>query len=842
MALTLKKADEMGKFMDVIIAEYGKDIYRTISITRNEKGKKIIDKAVGGNFTKNNMSQEEIKSNRGRSGNCIDLYVKHCKNDRGQLICVDFDDMDYRNNPLYIKLYNMKVLETTSKHGAHMYIAVKNLADFSNEIKVQLPYQNENGDMVEVDTDLILKGRNMWEYWGEDIWEAKLGSIPSFEWDELKVFFNVSKMNFKGSIKKVVTTMKSSVSDDNLREQNLLICGAKQFKNYLKRLKPFRYQYDMLIEVGIMCFNNFEGKDSGCRIWEDWNAQDTAPHDQIRDRNFLNEKWNSFKKRTEGPLLDYRKLKKWADEDCPCNPYEEIYKSSGVDAMVHEMNTGEETGIRCGLNNATSEFIIEVPGDWHIKNYIAAGIHFEHYAFTVKDEEDPDKSFVVKPFMTWRFHKNRNVWNKVSYDPSCQESGDYNLWKGFKIKPEDCERFDEADCQPILDHIRSIWADGDIDRYEYILNWFAHKIQKPEKKMAVCLCLNSGEGAGKNVVLNFFFKIMGKNYDSIANQNQILGDFNAVLEGKILLNFDEVTYGGDHSANNKLKALISEDYMYINKKNKEAYRIHSLADFIITTNEEYFIGVSGDSRRYCPFQLNGKWVGEDSDEKEAYFKRIMDCPVESFAKFLYNRNIVGFNARKFKKTELFQQQVERSWNSDIRWLYQSLESGMFKTNSHPKGIGWMEMPMTDTSQSDLHYTLYGSQGAESHDLGLRRADRLIFKKGDRKYYIMSQLYNMYSASKMGSYSKIVTPTVFQQTLNTMFGGFSKEGTHPKFGKVMSLPDLVDARNCFNTWSRWDYRWGADDGDDGDWDDITFNEEKEIPENHKEILKKNEKNL
>tara|TARA_R110000824_G_scaffold110672_3_gene258816 strand:+ start:41 stop:2353 length:2313 start_codon:yes stop_codon:yes gene_type:complete len=770
--------------------------------------------------------------------------MKHCKNERGQLVCVDFDDMDYKSNPLYIKLYNMKVLETTSKHGAHMYIAIKNLADFSNEIKVQLPFELD-GEMKEFDTDLILKGRNMWEYWDEDIFELKPGPIPSIEWDELKGYFDEKKMNFKGQNKKVTIPMKPSASDDNLREQNIIRCGEKQFVGYLKRLKPFRYQYGMLIDIGIMCFNNFDGTDKGCRIWEDWNSQDETPHDQIRDRDFITEKWNSFKKRQEGPLLDYRKLKKWADEDCPCNPYEEIFKSAGVDAMIHEMNTGEVTGVRCGLNNATSEFIIETPGGWYLKNDRQAMIHFEHYSFVVKDEDDADKSFVVKPFQTWRLHPKKNVWNKVSYDPSGQESGDYNLWKGIKLTKEDVDRFDEADAQPILDHILTVWADGDRERYEYILNWFAHKLQFPAKKMAVCLCLNSGEGAGKNVVLNFFFKIMGDNYDSIANQNQILGDFNACLEGRILLNFDEVTYGGDHSANNKLKALISEDYMYINKKNKEAYRIRSLADFIITTNEEYFIGVSGDSRRYCPFQLNGKWVGEDSDEKEAYFQLIRDCPPEAFAKILYNRDISGFNARKFKKTLLFQQQVERSWNSDIRWLYQTLESGLLKTSLMSQGVVWMEMPMKQGTQSNLHYELYGAQGVEAHNdcSTHKKENRLIFKKGDRKYYILSQLYNMYSGCRMGSYCKTVTPTVFLQTLVSMFGDKVKQGTHPQFGKVISLPELDEARQCFNKWSRWDYRWGADDSaDDEDWDDITFNEERDQPAHHEELLKKNEENI
>ena len=829
----MSKKQKCLELINLLTTEYGPHIYRRLEVTRDKNGKKIPVKRTG-NFTKNNMSREEIRRNSGLNDkgiNCFDIYLKHCENEKGHLICVDFDDLNYKENPLYIKLYNMKVIETKSKGGCHCYIAVKNMIDYTNEVKVQKPYRAPDGNEFQPETDLIKEKINMWEYYEDDgIWDLEMrgGHILSFEWDELKHYFDEKEMNKSSSKKNIVKPMKTSASEETLREQQIFQCSEKQFKGYLNRLKPHRFHYKQLIDVGIMCFNNFDGSDKGCRIWQDWNSTDETTHDQIRDMEFIMEKWKGFKLKTDGPVADYRKLKKWADEDNPCNPYEEIYKSKGVDAMVHELNTGEENGIRIGLKNDTSEYIIETPTDWHIKNHIGAGIHFEHYHFTVPSEDDPDKSFVVKPFQTWRFHPNKNVWNKVVYDPSGQETGCYNLWKGYKIKPEDCERYDEADAQAILDHIFDIWADGDQERYDYILNWFAHKLQFPMTKMTVCLCLNSGEGAGKNVILNFFFMIMGDNYDSIANANQIIGDFNGVLEGRTLLNFDEVTYGGDHSTNNKLKALITEDYMYINKKNKEAYRIRSLADFIITTNEEYFIGVTGDSRRYCPFQLNGKWVGDGhKDEKEAYFSKIRKCPAEAFAKILYNRDISGFNPRQFKKTELFQQQVERSLNSDIRWLYQVLESGLLKPSAYDP-LPWMELLKRSGDKPTNHYELYGNQGYESQMAMTTKWDKLLFKKGDRKFYVVDLLYEIYAGTRMGSYNKTQTPTVFYQTLKTVFGDSIKEGVHPILGKVISLPELDEARLCYNRWARWDYTWGQDVGDEDDdnWDDIVFTEKNE----------------
>ena len=61
----------------------------------------------------------------------------------------------------------------------------------------------------------------------------------------------------------------------------------------------------------------------------------------------------------------------------------------------------------------------------------------------------------------------------------------------------------------------------------------------------------------------------------------------------------------------------------------------------------------------------------------------------------------------------------------------------------------------------------------------------------------------------------------------MFGEV-KEAIHPVLGKVISLPELKEARQAFNTWARWDYKWGQEVGDQGDvdWDDIVFEEKKE----------------
>ena len=830
----------MDAFIGILEQTYGPNVWRKINVFRNSKGKKTTKNA------RSNWTPEQISDNRGH-GNCYDLYIKHCRNDEGKLVCFDFDDMNYKNNPLYNKLVNKGAIETTSKHGAHLYASVLGIPDFSNEVKVQKMYKGPEGRTLEPDTDLIVQKRNMWELFNEECWSINLraGSIVNFRWDELNEFFDLSSMNMASAKKSTdsKSDMKKSVSQeqDFIKEKtkNISRCALSQFKSYLDRLLPHRYKYDSFIDVGIMCWVNFEGSTQGFGCWLEWNGKDTTEHDNERDLDYLTTKWRSFTDDKEF-VSDWRKLKKWADEDTPINPYEELYRQGGKDALIDELNTGKLLGTLIGYNQMTSEFIIQNPQGWMLKSDRQATIHFEAFNFVVESEDD-DKSYFIQPFKLWRNSIKRNTWYEIVYDPSGQETGSFNLWRGYKMTKANTERYNENDCQPILDHLMNIWADGCQDTYDYVLNWFAWKLQRPHKKMAVVLCLNSGEGAGKNVVLNHMYKIMGSNYDSVSTAKSILGDFNGILEGKTLLNFDEVTYGGNHEKNNQLKALISEDYVHINKKNKEMYRIRSMADFVITTNEDYFIGVTGDSRRYCPIKLNQKWVGIQNDATASYFEKIQKASSEAFAKFLYNRDISDFNPRQFKKTELFQQQVEKSFPSPIRWLYQSLESGHIVSMGASKFIEWCKLPPHQNSNvNDFQWETYGNQQF-GNDFNEWR--KIAFNHKRIRWYRINKIYDIYSRSKMGSYSKVVTEQKFSQTLLEVFPDM-KTRSHPKLGMCCQLPELAEGRQQFNVWCKWDYKWTGNDGDfaEEDADDILFTEEwedetKETAEKNEDLLRK-----
>ena len=121
----------------------------------------------------------------------------------------------------------------------------------------------------------------------------------------------------------------------------------------------------------------------------------------------------------------------------------------------------------------------------------------------------------------------------------------------------------------MLDHLREIWCSGDEKMYDYVLNWLSFIVQRPGEKTKVALCLKSEEGAGKGCILKLIEQIVSPEYYlATSNMKYILGNFNSIMEGKVLIDLDEASWGGRRSDANALKEKITEEKQEIEKKGK----------------------------------------------------------------------------------------------------------------------------------------------------------------------------------------------------------------------------------------------------------------------------------
>lgn len=80
----------------------------------------------------------------------------------------------------------------------------------------------------------------------------------------------------------------------------------------------------------------------------------------------------------------------------------------------------------------------------------------------------------------------------------------FNLFTGFahKFDPEFVPQ--PVSYQLITDHIRNIWCSKDETIFEYVMNWLAHLVQRPDVKIGTAILLKSqSQRVGKNIITDF---------------------------------------------------------------------------------------------------------------------------------------------------------------------------------------------------------------------------------------------------------------------------------------------------------------------------------------------------
>lgn len=159
--------------------------------------------------------------------------------------------------------------------------------------------------------------------------------------------------------------------------------------------------------------------------------------------------------------------------------------------------------------------------------------------------------------------------------------------------------------QIILDHIKDVWANGDENLYDYILQWFKQIVETPHIKTGVVLVLFGEQGTGKGCIMDEFilpFVVGRMNSCSLTGLAEIMGQFNSQIRDKILILVNEVAFDGNEfmTGFDRLKSFITDPFVCINEKNiprKPNYP--NYANMVMTSNQYQSVRIQKGDRRYC---------------------------------------------------------------------------------------------------------------------------------------------------------------------------------------------------------------------------------------------------
>jgi hypothetical protein len=269
----------------------------------------------------------------------------------------------------------------------------------------------------------------------------------------------------------------------------------------------------------------------------------------------------------------------------------------------------------------------------------------------------------------WLRWPGRNVKYYIDFLPGRQTDDEtVNLWQGFAIDPKPglCDRY--------LNHIHEVIASGDDALYKYLLDYMADAIQNPDKKPGVALVLQSDQGAGKGIFVDYFSKIFGTHAAYVTNAKQIFDKFNAILSNKLLVFLDEGLWSGDKQLEGNLKALITSDRVTIERKGFDPVEERNFVRLIVASNNDWVFPIGRKERRGCVIGVSGHRIGD-----RGYFKAIADemenGGTEALLQFLLDRDLTGVDIRDYPQTAAFEDQMENSFDAFEGWWYGRLKSG-----------------------------------------------------------------------------------------------------------------------------------------------------------------------
>ena len=848
---------DIHQFILQLECKFDYKIFREININYkvDKKGKK--QKIPLGE--KNNLTIEDLKSCTRGYGNSYSIYTKHIPN----MHVVDFDTkVNLEGCELYNFLINKKAPYTETTKGFHFYTYIKDLPSFSNEKKIYCDPQYE--------IDLIGKINNIWETKGRKVINGKEG-IPSFDWNDMKKYFNIDYMNFNGHVKTKKKKVKKSpsppvsplTSDNESVEEEIMEVIIQpddpeviEVQNLLNRITSKLNNYPDWIKVVFAVHNVLGGNEVAYNLIHEW-SKTSSHYDDDTFEEYFKPKWKYLdnEKRTDDEKLGKGSLIYWAELEDPTNPFDKAFHKDcewieieikgnmvkkcvdknnhskvgqpNIDAMIELLNKElifiKETGEFVILDQTNS-------GDevWYLKKETATKTHYKSYTFKNRTDIKVCEG-QINPFMLWINNLNRREVRKIGFNPKDINDPDiFNIWKGFRISKAVADVYDEKDAEPILNHIKKRWCQNNEKTFDYVLNYFAHILQKPYKKSGVVLTLKSDEGGGKGIIFNILAQIIGDNhYVQINNIDQLVGSFNGIGEGKILCNLDEAFWGGDKKKEGIVKNIITENKINVNKKNKEAYTIDDYCNYCITSNNEWMIGVSEGSRRYYALELDNELSGRSSEEKMVIIKPILEAPPEAFAKVLYNRDISNFNPRIFDKTELLQEQIEQGWSPIKKWWYNVLHEGGFT------GKKLINQFSNFNSIPEIEV----KQGMDVEVQGFGLVKQIYKKNKDNKYldendnicsyYDRVLLKEFTCLEKDFLYDNYIEQTQAQHksSANHFYKDLGKsclgdllvekklQSSSGRRNRYIVLPTLEKAQQKFNELQQYEYDWDCDGFDD-----------------------------
>jgi len=290
-----------------------------------------------------------------------------------------------------------------------------------------------------------------------------------------------------------------------------------------------------------------------------------------------------------------------------------------------------------------------------------------------------------------KIYSKIHLYKSITFQPNLDilKRGDMNMYTGLKSK-----YVDEVDMNlihPILNHIRTCWANDNDDLYDYIIHWFRHSFTTPWEKTGIVLLLHGEQGTGKGILIdNLLIPFIYGSTNGTVSQGltPVVQRFNSICMNRLFICCNEVSSEGVfHHSFEKLKALITDNTLSIEKKSIDIFQNYpNYINFIFTTNNSDGVKLGRTDRRYCCIDTSPRYRGNYD-----YFDMLLSsCNQESAdhfytycARYEKTRNIRNIPTTSLKEDMMLNatSNVEKFVNDIKPYLRNQYEHTLSRTSA-----------------------------------------------------------------------------------------------------------------------------------------------------------------
>lgn len=240
----------------------------------------------------------------------------------------------------------------------------------------------------------------------------------------------------------------------------------------------------------------------------------------------------------------------------------------------------------------------------------------------------------------WCRWPRRRTHSELAYEPgkpNILEDGRLNVWKGWGLEPK---RGGIGPWLKLMDHI---FADADDATRKWFIQWLAYPLQHPGTKLYTgVLMFSILHGVGKSLLGETMRRIYGENFVSIKAE-ELHSSFNEWAKHRQFILGDEVTGRERREDGDRLKNLITQEFVTINSKYQVPYRLPDKANVYLTTNHPDAMSLEPNDRRTFVHEIKRQtlpvdwytkifdpWYRDEKNSAALFYYLLHDVDLKSF--------------------------------------------------------------------------------------------------------------------------------------------------------------------------------------------------------------------